>query len=76
MLASHKHEVAYEIFSTSHPQFMHPATMVFNDDDYPGWWRSEAKDEVLDAMLAATDHESLMAIVDDYTALIWEEMPW
>lgn len=65
----------YEIFSTSHPQFMHPATMVFNDDSYPGWWVSEAKDEVIDTMLAASDHESLMAAVDDYTALIWEEMP-
>lgn len=65
----------YEIFSTSHPQFMHPATMVFNDDSYPGWWVSEAKDEVIDAMLSATDHETLMSAVDDYTALIWEEMP-
>ncbi len=67
---------AYEIFLTGHSQYSHPATQPFNDPAWPGFWESEAKDDLVNQMIAETDPEKLTTIIDDYTALIWEEMPF
>ena len=67
---------AYEIFLTGHSQYSHPATQPFNDPAWPGFWESEAKDELVNQMIAETDAEALQTIIDDYTTLIWDEMPF
>lgn len=67
---------ANEIFSTGHPQFTHPATAAFNDEKWPGFWVSEAKDEAVKAMVEAADADALSSAVDHYTEVFWEEMPY
>jgi peptide/nickel transport system substrate-binding protein len=67
---------AYDLFITGHSQYSHPATMAFNDPAWPGWWESEAKDEVVSAMLAEADPDRFQELVDEYMTLIWEEMPF
>lgn len=67
---------ANEIFSTGHPQYTHPATAAFNDENWPGFWVSEAKDEAVAAMVEAPDDEALSAAVDQYSEVFWEEMPY
>ncbi|HEV2073136.1 MAG TPA: ABC transporter substrate-binding protein [Thermomicrobiales bacterium] len=67
---------AYEIFLTGHSQYSHPATQPFNDPAWPGFWESEAKDTLVNEMVAETDLEKLKSIIDEYTALIWDEMPF
>lgn len=67
---------AYEIFLTGHSQYSHPATQPFNDPAWPGFWESEAKDDLVNQMIAETDSERLQTIIDDYTTLVWDEMPF
>lgn len=67
---------AYEIFLTGHSQYSHPATQPFNDPEWPGFWASDAKDKLVRQMVQETDLEKLQTIIDEYTALIWDEMPF
>jgi peptide/nickel transport system substrate-binding protein len=67
---------AYEIFLTGHSQYSHPATQPFNDPAWPGFWESERKDELVNQMIAAADEAQLQTAIDDWTTLIWEEMPF
>lgn len=66
---------AYEIFLTGFSQYAHPATQPFNDAAWPGFWESEAKDQAISDMMAASDDESLQSAIDAYTETLWEEMP-
>ena len=66
---------AYEIFLTGFSQYAHPATQPFNDAAWPGFWESEAKDQAIRDMMAASDDESLKSAIDAYTETLWEEMP-
>lgn len=67
---------AYEIFLTGHSQYSHPATQPFNDAAWPGFWESAAKDDLVNQMVAETDPDKLKGIIDDYTTVIWDEMPF
>jgi peptide/nickel transport system substrate-binding protein len=67
---------AYEIFLTGHSQYSHPATQPFNDPAWPGFWDDKEKDAVVDRMVAETDPTKLKAAIDDYTRLIWQQMPF
>jgi peptide/nickel transport system substrate-binding protein len=67
---------AYEIFLTGHPQYKHPTAQVFNDPTFGGFWESEAKDELVDQMIVESDPAKLQGIIDEYTTLIWDEMPF
>jgi peptide/nickel transport system substrate-binding protein len=67
---------AYEIFLTGHSQYSHPATQPFNDPAWPGFWESERKDELVNQMIAAADEAQLQTAIDDWTTLIWDEMPF
>jgi peptide/nickel transport system substrate-binding protein len=67
---------AYEIFLTGHPQYKHPSAQVWNDPTFGGFWDSKAKDDLVNQMIVESDPERLQAIVDEYTTLIWEEMPF
>ncbi|MGH2530882.1 MAG: ABC transporter substrate-binding protein, partial [Thermomicrobiales bacterium] len=67
---------AYEIFLTGHSSYVHPTTHPFNDKEWPGFWDSAAKDDIIGRMVAETDSEALKGIIDEYTTLIWSEMPF
>lgn len=67
---------AYEIFLTGHPQYKHPTAQVYNDPTFGGFWDSEVKDNLVDKMIVESDPEKFQEIVDDYTTLIWDEMPF
>lgn len=67
---------AYEIFLTGHSQYSHPATQPFNDPAWPGFWENPANAEVVNRMIAAATEEELQAAIDEWTTLIWEDMPF
>lgn len=66
---------AYEIFLTGFSQYAHPSTQPFNDPAWPGFWESEAKEAAVGAMVAASDDAALKTAIDDYTQVLWDEMP-
>ncbi len=67
---------AYEIFLTGHSGYSHPATQPFNDKEWPGFWDNAEKDRLVGAMVAEPDPAKQKKIIDDYEALIYQEMPF
>lgn len=76
MLQTRADPDAMDIFVTGHPQYSHPATHVFNDPSWPGFWESEARDAAVNAMIEASDDSALANAIDEYTGVIWSEMPF
>lgn len=66
---------AYEIFLTGFSQYSHPATQPFNDPAWPGFWESDAKEQAVSDMVAASDDAALKTAIDTYTQVFWEELP-
>jgi peptide/nickel transport system substrate-binding protein len=66
---------AWEIFATGHTSASHPASMTFNDPEWPGFWDSEPKDAAVSAMIEAPDDAALKDAVDSYTQIFYDEMP-
>jgi peptide/nickel transport system substrate-binding protein len=67
---------AYEIFLTGHSQYSHPATQPFNDPAWPGFWENPDNATIVDKMIAAATDEELQAAIDEWTTLIWTDMPF
>jgi peptide/nickel transport system substrate-binding protein len=67
---------AYEIFLTGHSQYSHPATQPFNDPAWPGFWENPDNAALVDRMIAAATDEELKAAIDEWTTLIWTDMPF
>jgi len=67
---------AYEIFLTGHSQYSHPATQPFNDPAWPGFWENPDNATAVDKMIAAASDEELQTAIDEWTTLIWSDMPF
>ena len=65
----------WDVFVTGHSAIGHPARHVMNDAEWPGWWDNEEKDQFVDAMIEAPDEASLKTAIDNWTELIYSEMP-
>src|SRR5699024_9988547 len=65
----------WDIFATGHGSTNHPASQIFNDPEWPGFWDSEPKDQLVSDMIGAADDETLMKAIDYYTELFYDEMP-
>jgi peptide/nickel transport system substrate-binding protein len=47
---------------------------VFLNPRWPGWWESEKKDRLVDAILSETDPKKAYALVEDLQRLVYEEV--
>lgn len=65
----------WDVFVTGHSSIGLPARHVMNDAEWPGWWDNADKDALVSDMFAAPDEEALQSAIDDWTALIYEDMP-
>jgi peptide/nickel transport system substrate-binding protein len=65
----------YEIFNTGFSFNPEPTTLSFIAANWPGWWESEAKDEILDRIMTETDFEARMAVWEEFQTLYFEEVP-
>lgn len=68
-------ESQWDVFLTGHGAANHPARHVMNDAGWPGWWDNADKDQFVSDMIAAPDDTALMAAIDGWTELIYDEMP-
>lgn len=53
-----------------------PATQLFNDPTWPGFWVSDKRDKLVGDMVQASDSTKLKQILDEYQSLIYEELPF
>jgi peptide/nickel transport system substrate-binding protein len=66
----------YEMIIAGLSGFAHPATQLFNDKSWPGFWDNAKKDDIVSRMIAESDQDKLKAIIDEYQTLIYEELPF
>src|SRR5690606_23941747 len=52
-----------------------PTTLSFIPANWPGWWESEAKEEILDRIMTATDFDERFAIWEEFRPLYFEAVP-
>jgi peptide/nickel transport system substrate-binding protein len=64
----------WNAFITGHPAQLHPVMHVFLNPRWPGWWESEKKDRLVDAILSETDPKKAYALVEDLQRLVYEEV--
>lgn len=65
----------YDIFNTGFSFNPEPTTLSHISDSWPGWWVSEAKDEILGRLMSETDFERRKEIWDEFQLLNFEEVP-
>jgi peptide/nickel transport system substrate-binding protein len=53
-----------------------PATQLFNDSSWPGFWVSDQRDKLVSQMIEESDPDKLQKAIDEYQALIYDELPF
>ena len=69
-------EDTWEVFLGGGAAYSDPLTVVFLNDDFPGWWATEEKAELMAAVTEGVDIESRKPAWDDVQELIWDEVPF
>ena len=64
-----------DAFVTGHGFVPDPSLLTVLNSAYPGWWDSEAKNELLARFQSEPDQQKRMAIWEEIHALIYEEVP-
>ena len=64
----------WNAFITGHPAQQHPVLHVFLNSRWPGWWESEKKDKLVDAILSESDPKKVYSLVEDLQRLVYEEV--
>lgn len=64
----------WNAFITGHPAQQHPVLHVFFNSKWPGWWESEKKDKLVDAILSESDPKKAYSLVEDLQRLVYEEV--
>lgn len=65
----------YEIFNTGLSFNPEPTTLSFIPDDWPGWWVSDKKDELLSKLFEETEFDPRYATWEEFQMLVYEEVP-
>lgn len=66
----------WDIFLAGGTAYSDPLTVVFLNDDFPGWWDSPEKQKLMAAVTAGKNVESRLPAWNDMQKLIWEELPF
>ena len=53
-----------------------PATQLFNDPTWPGFWVSDQRDKLVAQMIEESDPDKLQQTIDAYQTLIYDELPF
>lgn len=64
----------WNCFITGHPAAQHPVMHVFLNSTWPGWWESEKKDELVDAILSEPDFDKVYSLVEDLQRLVYDDV--
>ena len=65
----------YDVFVTGHPSYDHPVLQVYLEAGWPGWWVSEEKDRIVNAIMSEPDSQKQMPLVQQLQAVQWNEVP-
>lgn len=69
-------EDTWEVFLGGGAAYSDPLTVVFLNDDFPGWWDTEEKAELMAGVTAGEDIESRKPAWDEVQELIWDDVPF
>ena len=74
--ATRQQESEWDIFLAGGTAYSDPLTVVFLNDDFPGWWSSPEKSELLKKMTAGATIEERKPYWDEIQQMIWDELPF
>lgn len=69
-------EDTWEMFLGGGAAYSDPLTVVFLNDDFPGWWSTDEKAELMADVTAGEDIESRKPAWDEMQQLIWDDVPF
>ncbi|NDL55808.1 ABC transporter substrate-binding protein [Phytoactinopolyspora mesophila] len=67
---------SWDLFLAGGTSYSDPLTVVFLADSFPGWWVSDRKTELMNAILEGADFDERKPAWDELQGLIWEELPF
>jgi peptide/nickel transport system substrate-binding protein len=65
----------WDVFVTGFPTFYHPATDIYLDSKWPGFWESEERDRLLADFVSAVDLERQQELWSQIQQVFWDEVP-
>jgi len=65
----------YDVFSTGFTMAFEPSLGASVQCNWPGWWCTPEKEQLLQAMMREPDFKARYALWEKVQALFWEEMP-
>lgn len=66
---------SYDVFVTGFPTFYHPATDIYLDENWPGWWESEERDQLLSEFVSEVDLARQQELWSEIQQVFWDEVP-
>jgi peptide/nickel transport system substrate-binding protein len=66
----------WDLFLASGTAYSDPMTVVFLSDDFPGWWVTEEKTELMSKVAAGKDQAERKPAWEKVQQLIWEDLPF
>lgn len=66
----------WDMFIAGGTAYSDPATVVFLNDDFPGWWQSDAKKQLMTEVNAGASNEERKPSWEKLQELIWTELPF
>lgn len=65
----------WDLFSTHHGFVPDPSLISVLNDNYPGWWTTDAKGRLVEAFNGSADSSERLRVWSDIQALIYEQTP-
>lgn len=66
----------WDIFLAGGTSYSDPLTVVFLGDEFPGWWVTDEKTELMERITAGATTEERKPAWDEMQAMLWEELPF
>lgn len=66
----------WDLFLAGGTSYSDPLTVVFLGDEFPGWWVTEEKQELMQAITTGADLAERGPAWDRMQALLWEDLPF
>lgn len=66
----------WDIFLAGGTAYSDPLTVVFLNDDFPGWWTTDEKKSLMADVTAGKNIEARLPAWNEMQQLIWDELPF
>ncbi|WP_223627705.1 ABC transporter substrate-binding protein [Microbacterium sp. EST19A] len=69
-------DTKWNLFMSGGSSYGDPLTVVFLGENFPGWWNTPEKQDLMEQLTAGATQEERKAVWDDLQGLIYEQVPF